>query len=135
MHSFHFITPFIINLVSSIILITRKSHQESNLQTDRTYYQLLRQQLHEHKNLLIAPVVLVILALPRLIISYVSKCMKSSNNSWIYLIGYFISFIPSMLIFFIYVLPSTLYKQEFHKTIARYRTKIQRSQRVFHLSI
>ncbi|CAF1469882.1 unnamed protein product [Adineta steineri] len=109
-HSFHFIAPFVINLVSSIVLITRKSRQQSNLRTDRTYYQLLRQQLREHKNLLIAPVILVILALPRLIISYISNCMKSASNPWIYLILYFISFIPPMLTFIIYVLPSKFYK-------------------------
>ncbi|CAF1410014.1 unnamed protein product [Adineta steineri] len=129
-HGFHFIAPFVINLVSSIVLITRKSRQQSNLRTDRTYYQLLRQQLREHKNLLIAPVILVILALPRLIISYVSNCMKSASNPWIYLILYFISFIPPMLTFIIYVLPSKFYKQEFNKTIERYRINIRRRLQV-----
>ncbi|CAF1539705.1 unnamed protein product [Adineta steineri] len=129
-HGFHFNAPFVINLVSSIVLITRKSRQQSNLRTDRTYYQLLRQQLREHKNLLIAPVILVILALPRLIISYVSNCMKSASNPWIYLILYFISFIPPMLTFIIYVLPSKFYKQEFNKTIERYRTNIRRRLQV-----
>ncbi|CAF4800695.1 unnamed protein product, partial [Rotaria sp. Silwood2] len=106
MHTFHFFAPFLINLISAIILITKKSHQQSNFQIHRTYNQLLREQFHEHKNLFIAPVILVILALPRLIIPFVSKCMKSASDSWLFLIGYFISFIPSMLTFVIYILRS-----------------------------
>jgi hypothetical protein len=126
MHSFQFFAPFLINLVSAIILITKKSRQQTNFRTHQTYSQLLRKQLDEHKHLFIGPVILVILALPRLIISFVSKCMKSTSDSWLFLIGYFISFIPSMLTFFIYVLPSRLYKEEFRKTITGYRTTIQR---------
>ncbi|CAF4370897.1 unnamed protein product [Rotaria sp. Silwood2] len=125
MHTFHFFAPFVINLISAFILITKKSHQQSNFQTNRTYNQLLREQFHEHKKLFIAPVILVILALPRLIISFVSKCMKSTSDSWLFLIGYFISFIPSMLTFVIYILPSNFYKEQFHKSISQYRTKIR----------
>ncbi|CAF4383425.1 unnamed protein product, partial [Rotaria sp. Silwood2] len=112
--------------ISAIILIIKKSHQQSNFQIHRTYNQLLREQFHEHKNLFIAPVILVILALPRLIIPFVSKCMKSASDSWLFLIGYFISFIPSMLTFVIYILPSNFYKEQFHQSIGRYRTNIQR---------
>jgi hypothetical protein len=126
MHTFHFVAPFIINLIASNILIRKKSRQQSNFQVDRTYNQLLREQFYEHKNLFIAPFILVILALPHLIISFVSKCMKSANDSWLFLIGYFISFIPPMLTFVIYVLPSKFYKDEFDKSIARYRTAVKR---------
>ncbi|CAF3468339.1 unnamed protein product, partial [Rotaria sp. Silwood2] len=56
-----------------IILITKKSHQQSHLKTDRTYNQLF----HKHKNIFTASIILVILALPRLIISFVSKSEMS----------------------------------------------------------
>ncbi|CAF5116512.1 unnamed protein product, partial [Rotaria sp. Silwood1] len=88
----------------------------------RTYYDLIRENFHQHKPLFIAPVLLVILALPRSIMTFVSKCMKSANESWLFLVGYFISFIPPMLTFVIFILPSKFYKKEFHKTIMRYRT-------------
>jgi len=80
----------------------------------------------EHKHLLIAPVVLVLLAIPRMILIYTSKCMKSADDVWLYLIGYFISLIPSMLTFLIFVLPSKLYKKEFDQTVARYRRVIRK---------
>ena len=36
MNTIHFFIPFIINLISAIILITKKSHQQSNVKTNRT---------------------------------------------------------------------------------------------------
>jgi hypothetical protein len=124
MNIFHFIVPFILNLISPIILITKISHQQSILQPHRTYKQILQEQLRQHRHLLIAPVVLVILALPRLIISFLSKCMKSADNSWLFLAGYFISFIPPMLTFIIFILPSKFYKKEFQETVNRYRRRL-----------
>ncbi|CAF4817113.1 unnamed protein product, partial [Rotaria sp. Silwood2] len=99
-------TPFIINLVSAIILITKKSRQRSNLQINRNFKKLLKEQIRQHKHLFTAPVLLVILALPRLILSFSSKCMNSTNDAWLFLIGYFISCIPPMLTFVVFILPS-----------------------------
>ncbi len=124
MNIFHFIVPFILNLISPIILITKISHQQSILHPHRTYKQILQEQLRQHRHLLIAPVVLVILALPRLIISFLSKCMKSVDDSWLFLAGYFISFIPPMLTFIIFILPSKFYKKEFQETVNRCRRRL-----------
>ena len=74
-------------------------------------------QFEKHKHLLIGPIVLVILALPRLIITFISKCMKSADDVWLYLIGYYISFVPTILSFMIFVLPSKFYRQEFRKSL------------------
>ncbi|CAF3983090.1 unnamed protein product [Adineta steineri] len=63
---------FISAMQFSLFCSIYNSRQQSNVQTDRNYNQILQQQLHEHKNLLITPIILVILALPRLIIYYVS---------------------------------------------------------------
>jgi hypothetical protein len=125
-HILHFLGPFLINLISSILLITNKSRQQANLHTQRSYRQIVHEQFQQHRNLLTAPIVLVILALPRLIITFVSKCMKSSSDVWLFLVGYFISFIPPMLTFVVFILPSKFYKKEFHKSVARFRTIIQR---------
>ena len=118
----HFTGPFIVNLISSIILIIKKSHQNAALAKNRSFKLILREQINEHKNLLIAPIVLVILALPRIILVYTTKCMRSADDIvWLYLLGYFISFIPSMLTFLIFILPSKFYKGELKKTIVKYR--------------
>jgi hypothetical protein len=56
---------------------------------------------------------LILLSFPRLVISFMKGCMRSAREPWFHLIGYFVSFIPSMLTFFVFVLPSKHYKKEF----------------------
>jgi len=126
-HTFHFFAPFACDLISSVILITKKSHHQANLQKQRTFRRIFREQFQEHKHLCLAPLALVILAIPTMIITYTSKCMESADDAWIYLIAYFISFIPPTLTFIIFVLPSKFYKKEFKKTIQRYRENIRRN--------
>ena len=112
---------FFINIISSIILILKKTHQELKIHRNRTYKEVFRDQIHQHKHLLIAPLVLILLAIPRLILTYLSKCMESDDDIWLYLVGYFISFLPSMMSFLVFVMPSKFYKKEFRKTIDQYR--------------
>jgi hypothetical protein len=120
MYTFHFCGPFLINLISTIILIVKKSRQQSIIHKQQPYKEILREQFQQHKYLLVAPVVLIILALPRLIIASVSKCMKSSDDSWLFAVGYFISFLPPMLTFVIFIVPSEFYKKEFKKSIQQF---------------
>jgi hypothetical protein len=115
-----------INLISTIILITKVSRQQANIHTQRAYKEILIEQLKQNKHLLTAPIVLVILALPRLIITFVSKCMESSNDAWLFLVGYFISFIPPILTFIVFILPSKFYKKEFRKSVTEFQSTIQR---------
>jgi C4-dicarboxylate transporter len=122
----HFFGPFLVNLISSIILITTISRQKAKMHQKRTYKEILREQLQQNKHLVTAPIMLVILALPRLIISFVSKCLKSSSDVWLFLAGYFISFIPSILTSVVFILPSKFYKKEFRKTVTQFRMTLQR---------
>jgi hypothetical protein len=116
---FHFSFPFSINCISGILIIIVTTRTRSNVQKKQSHRTILQQQLSYHKHLLISPLILVSLAVPRLIISFLSGCMKSTRDSWFYLIGYFISFIPSMLTFVIFILPSEMYQKEFNESIKR----------------
>ncbi|CAF1013120.1 unnamed protein product [Rotaria sp. Silwood1] len=126
MNIFHFLIPFFINLISALSIIILTTRQRQTLERHRRYQTLLCEQLKQHNHLLIAPIVLVILATPRLIISFMLGCMKSVDDPWMYLVGYFISFIPSMLTFVVFILPSTSYKQAFWKSLECYRTRIKK---------
>ncbi|CAF1326178.1 unnamed protein product [Adineta ricciae] len=126
MNTCNFFVPFVINFVSVTILIIKKSYLQASTQTRKHFLHLFREQIHQHQHLLIAPIALIVLALPRLIISYVSQCMESINDMWVFLVGYFISLIPPMLTFVIFVLPSKFYKKQFNKSLTRYRTILQR---------
>ncbi|UJR11980.1 hypothetical protein I4U23_016158 [Adineta vaga] len=69
--------------------------------------------------------VLCLLALPRLILSYLSKCMNSTRDSWLFLCGYFIPFISPMITFLIFVIPSEFYRKEYRKSWKQCRDRIQ----------
>jgi hypothetical protein len=116
----HFSIPFSINCISALVVIITAARTRSSIHKNRSYKQLLIEQLQHHKHLLISPIILVFLAFPRLIISFLSGCMKSARNPWIYVIGYFISFIPPMLTFAVFVLPSETYKKQFKDSIKRF---------------
>jgi hypothetical protein len=120
----HFIVPFIINVISALTIIIMSTRQQVAIKKKKKYQEILKEQIHERKNLLIGPCVLIILGIPRLIISFTSGCMKSTSDSWLFLLGYFISLIPPLLTFILFVLPSKTYKQAFRKAISRYRNLI-----------
>ena len=125
-HTIHFFGPFFINIISSIILILKKTHQELKIRRNRTYKEVFRDQIDRHRHLLIASLVLILLAVPRLILTYISKCMESDDDIWLYLAGYFISFVPSMMSFLVFVMPSRFYKKEFGTMIDQYRKILRR---------
>ena len=108
----HFVGPFCANLFSAPFIIFHGARRRAAAQKRQKYSEHLWEQLKEHKNLIISPIILVILAVPRLIMSFLSGCTKVSQNAWLYLLGYFVSFIPSISIFFVFVLPSEFYRKQ-----------------------
>jgi hypothetical protein len=117
----HYIGPFCANLFSALFIIFRSARRRAVAQKRQTYNQHLRQQFKEHRNLIISPIVLIILTLPRLLISFSTGCVKRSHNAWLYLSGYLVSFIPSMTLFFIFILPSDFYREQLRETIKSWR--------------
>ena len=122
----HFSIPFLINIIGALIIIIISTRQQVTILKKKNYREILNEQIQQHRNLLIGPCVLISLAIPRLIISFTSGCMKSSNDSWLFLIGYFISLIPSLLTFILFVLPSTTYRDAFRQMIGRYLSILRR---------
>jgi hypothetical protein len=74
----------------------------------------------------LSSLILFLIGMPRLIISLASKCMQSARNPWLYLSGYFISFIPPLLVMIIFVLPSEFYRKEFKEATVRIQKTFQR---------
>ena len=64
------LAPFSINLLSAIGIIGLIARQHSILQNNETFWCHFKTQIQTHKHLLISPTCLVILCLPRLIISF-----------------------------------------------------------------
>lgn len=118
---FHLLGPFTINLFSAVCIILRTARQRSIAQKRIKYQEHLREQFSQHKQLIISPLILVVLASPRLVTSLLSECFDANHYSWLFLSGYFISFIPSILVFIVFVIPSDLYWKTFQKSLVRCR--------------
>ena len=123
MSFFHFLAPFSINLLSILAMIFLLSRHHSAIQPALTFRKHFKLQIKKHQHHLITLFALVLLALPRLIISFLSGCMKSPSYSWLFLAGYLMSFLPSILTSVIFILPWRVYKRELmsviHRTIRR----------------
>ncbi|CAF0936812.1 unnamed protein product [Adineta ricciae] len=121
---FHLLIPFMANLFSALCIIFGIARQQSVIRNGQTYRQHLFEQFNEHKQLIISPVILLILSSPRLIISLISGCVNASSNPWLYIVAYFISFTPSILVFVVFVLPSELYMKSFKKLFQNFRPQV-----------
>ncbi|UJR19266.1 hypothetical protein I4U23_022395 [Adineta vaga] len=77
----HFLGPFVINLLSALLIIIVGARQRARARSRQSYREHLLERFRDHRQLLIAPCILIILAFPRLYISFISNCMKSAHNS------------------------------------------------------
>ncbi|CAF1260817.1 unnamed protein product [Rotaria sordida] len=123
---FHFLVPFSINLISAFVIIIVAARRRVRIESRQSFMQLFQLKLKKYKQIIFAPIILLILSLPRLIISFILGCMRSPYYSWLYLIGYFLSFIPSMLTLFVFILPSQIYKSELNRTMHRWIRSFRR---------
>ena len=124
---FHLTIPFVINLFSACFIIFVTAKQRAKARHKQTYKEHIFSQIREHKHLLISPLCLLILAMPRLIIALLPGCLNVSHHLWLYLSAYFISFTPSIFIFIVFVLPSDLYKEKFKESFSTCRHCFSRS--------
>ena len=122
----HLIVPFLANLCSASLIIFGSARRRSTAQRNQTFKEHVLKQMSEHKQLLISPFILLLLATPRLIMSLVSGCVDPSENPWLYLCAYFISFTPPMLVFTVFVLPSDLYRKTFKESMTQWRQQNHR---------
>ncbi|CAF1085109.1 unnamed protein product [Adineta steineri] len=120
----HFVVPFVVNGISAMIIIIIRARIRFAAKKQKSYLQYLLEEVHQLGHLLISPSILVLLSVPRLILAFLPGCMKTTEDLWIYLAGYFVSFVPALLTFPIFVLPSYLYRKEFINRLKSLLTKI-----------
>jgi hypothetical protein len=114
MNIIHFSIPFSANIISALVIIIRATKRPVAARKKSSFCSNLWHQLKEHKHLLISSIGLVLLALPRLLLRFFLDCLKSSRDSIaLFLLGYFLAFIPPSLTFIIFVLPSKSYRNDF----------------------
>ncbi|CAF1579319.1 unnamed protein product [Adineta ricciae] len=128
-----FLIPLTINLICSVGIIvgtgllkqktitsaedTRRS-TNINLNFTRINRNFLNQmkgktikaQIIKHKHILVAPILLAIFAVPRLVFAFIFVCSKLDRFPFLTLPSYLIGFLPSMSLLFAFILPSDVYR-------------------------
>ncbi|CAF1050070.1 unnamed protein product, partial [Adineta steineri] len=85
----------------------------------QTFVSVFMTQLKTQKEQYVTPVIIVLSSLPQIILSFSYACseLKQSWQRYTLLTTYFLSYIPQMLGFILYVLPSKTYSEEFRQTL------------------
>jgi hypothetical protein len=128
LHVFLFIIPLLINLLSSVIIISSilESKQRTtgnilnNTQQSITWgvhLKLIQTQILKHKHILIGPILLSLLSLPRPIFTFITVCTVLDRHAIQTLLAYLVGFFPSMAIIFAFIWPSQAYRSALRKFI------------------
>ncbi|CAF3297833.1 unnamed protein product [Rotaria sp. Silwood2] len=122
---FHFLFPYMISLITPILMFTRLTKDKATVNQNATIWSNFISVLSTYKYNLVSPCTIIVLTTPRIILTFFLTCITHSWQNTIYLITYFLSLVPLMTCFFIFVCPSSQYRQElrqfFQRTI-KYRS-------------
>ncbi|CAF0877756.1 unnamed protein product [Didymodactylos carnosus] len=115
----HYFIPFISQVVSATILIIRTARsRQRTTGGQQTFIDLFKKQFKTQKEHYVTPIIIALSSLPQAILSFTYACteLKQAWQRYILLATYFLSYLPQILGFILYVLPSTSYKKEFQQT-------------------
>jgi hypothetical protein len=78
---------------------------------------MLKRQFKTQKEQYTKPIIIILSSLPQAIVSLLYACnkLKQSWQRYTLLTTYFLSYLPQILGFILYILPSTIYSEEFHQ--------------------
>jgi hypothetical protein len=127
----HYSIPFLINFVCTIVLIVLITRQRAIASKKKPRVQVIREQISAQKELFIPPMIIIASALPQLIISFNLACTELHIpwQRYLLIVAYFLSYLPQILTFVLYIQPSTFYKSEFQLTRIGKLLKLQTKQR------
>ena len=143
----NYILPFLINLLSTIILIIlivrRRTKAKKNVYTTpttniRSRFRVYLDLLKKYKELILPPSVTMLpqlFSLPQFILSFSFACQefKLAWQRYLLIVAFFITYLPQVFLYKLYISPSTFYTEEFHATnlykrISRWRALLHRRQ-------
>ncbi|UJR11847.1 hypothetical protein I4U23_016027 [Adineta vaga] len=92
------VLPLIINLAGAIVIIrgTIRSKQKTKKEKDTRLKVIVKEEIIKHKHILIGPFVLGLLAIPRLVFSFIFVCTKMDRRPFLNLTAYLLSFLPAI---------------------------------------
>jgi hypothetical protein len=116
------VLPLILNLLSIILFLLRKIKSELTTtlrEAKSSKFVILKEQLLKYKPVLIGTMIIIILEIPRFVLTFALACIEQTWQRYVYLTGYLISFLPLTGILFIYVIPSPKYKEQLRKIMKK----------------
>jgi hypothetical protein len=130
----HYFVPFFIQVISITIMIiqTACSRARSKGKRQETFGEIFKKEFRTQKELYITPMIIILSSLPQAILSFSYACreLKQLWQRYSLLAAYFLSYLPQMLGFILYVLPSTTFSEEFRKTLIGKRLLQQQRQKI-----
>jgi hypothetical protein len=118
----HLVLPLILNLLSIILFLLRKIKSELTTtirEAKSSKFVILKEQLLKYKPVLIGTMIIIILEIPRFVLTFALACIEQTWQKYVYLTGYLISFLPLTGILFIYIIPSPKYKEQLRKIMKK----------------
>lgn len=114
----HYLVPFCIQVVAITLLIVFAARSRTKtIGKKMTFRQILIKQCQTQKELYLTPIIIILSALPQTILTFSLACTELTLwQRHMFIVAYLLSCTPQVLGFILYVLPSTIYKQEFSKT-------------------
>jgi len=116
----HQFIPFIINILSAVVIIITVGRSKA-ASHHLPQHVSVAEQARKRIDLLLGPFICFITQLPQLTMLFLNPCTYD-NNQWfshVALIAYYITFAPHISLFFMYIVPSPLYKELFMTTMRR----------------
>ncbi|CAF0979211.1 unnamed protein product [Didymodactylos carnosus] len=114
----HYSIPVLINFISTFISIILIARKRANATRNKTQIRVFREQLQKQKELFIPSLLILLCSLPQFIISFSLACTELNVNWQRYslTVAYFLSYAPQVSSYFLYIQPSTMYKEQFLQT-------------------
>ncbi|CAF1554525.1 unnamed protein product, partial [Didymodactylos carnosus] len=114
----HYVIPFLINFISTFILIILIAQNRSSAMQNQTKLKLVKKYFYEHKDRFIPSITIILSSLPQLIISFSLAC-TGLTTSWLrypLIVAYFLSYTPQIIGYFLYVVSSQFYRSKLYET-------------------
>lgn len=111
----HSTIPFLINLISAIVLLVIFAQKKQRATSKETYSSIFFKQLLQQKHLLVSPLMMVAFKVPLFIAQVSFKCITNKWQLHMSLIAYLASNVPLAATFFVFVWVSPSYYNVFVK--------------------
>lgn len=117
----HHLIPFFIQIVSITVIIIQIAARRRRTHSSRqqNFIDLLKKQFRTHREHYVTPMIIIFSSLPQTILSFLYACteLKQLWQRYALLATIFLSYLPQMLGFILYVQPSKTYSDEFRQTV------------------